>query len=181
MTSNIEHVKLLSMKGAFAIMWTKSKSATLSLICTRVLIGIIIVIAISLPFLLSGSTAGGFYGADSDSGILYRGMSAETVHAIYICGYVCLAVAMVAMFALDMLLRNIRKDLVFSRVNIKCLRIISWCCFAVAIVMLCGWPFISYVLIFVAAAAAFFGLLMRVVKNVIDTACEIKDENDFTI
>ena len=108
-------------------------------------------------------------------------MPANTILAVYICAYVGFVPAIIALLSLDMLLRNIKKDLVFSRINVKCLRIISWCCFAIAIIMLCGWPFISYVLAFVAAAAALFGLLMRVVKNVIDAACDIKDENDFTI
>ena len=170
-------------------MWTKAKSATLSLVCTRVLVAVIIVIAVTLPFILSSgptsglavSLPGGFYGASPYTGALYIGMPKETVIAVFFCAYACFAVLMIALLSLDRLLRNIRKDVVFSRENVKCLRIISWCCFAVAAVMLCGWPFISYVLIFVAAAAAFFGLLMRVVKNVIDAACEIKDENDFTI
>ena len=162
-------------------MWTKAKSATLSLVCTRILIGIFIVIAIALPFLLSGGPAGGYYGTSSDYGILYAGMTAETVLAIFIVAYTCFAAAMIALFSLDLLLRNIRSDLVFCHSNIKCLRVISWCCFAIAIIMLCGWPSIHFVLVFVAAAAAFFGLLMRVVKNVIHAACEIKAENDFTI
>ena len=162
-------------------MWTKSKSATLSLICTRVLIGIFIAVAVALPFMLSGGSAGGYYGARSSAGILYVGMSGDTVLALYICAYACFAPAIISLFSLDLLLRNIRKDLVFFRVNIKCLRIISWCCFAIAIIMFCGWPAIHYVLIFVAAASAFFGILMRVVKNVIDAACEIKAENDYTI
>jgi len=162
-------------------MWTKTKSATLTLVCTRVLIGIVIAIAAALPFLLSNGSAGGFYGASSEAGILYVGMPAVTVRAIYVCAYACFVPIFVALLSLDLLLRNLRKDAVFTRVNVRCLRIISWCCFAVAVIMFCGWPSISYVLIFVAAAAAFFGLLMRVVKNVIDAACEIKDENDFTI
>ena len=166
-------------------MWTKGKSTTLSLICTRVLIGVAIFVAVCLPFVLSGGPegglSGGFYGSSSEAGILYVGMSAETVLALYICAYACFVPAMIALIALDSILRNIKRELVFSRVNVKCLRIISWCCFAIAIIMLCGWPFISYVFIFVSAAAAFFGLLMRVIKNVIDAAIEIKDENDFTI
>jgi hypothetical protein len=162
-------------------MWTKSKSAVLSLICTRALMGVFIVTAIALPFLLSGSSPDGFYGARSDAGVLYVGMTAETVMALFICAYASFVPAMIALFSLDLLLRNIQKEIVFFRANVKRLRTISWCCFAIAIIMLCGWPFISYVLIFVSAAAAFFGLLMRVVKNVIDAACEIKDENDYTI
>ena len=162
-------------------MWTKAKSATLSLVCTRVLIGVIITIAAVLPFLLSWSPAGRFYGASSDTGILYIGMPAEAIVAVCLCVYACFVPAMFALFSLDRLLRNIRNEFVFLRANVKFLRTISWCCFAVAVVTFLSWPFISYVLIFVAAAAAFFGLLMRVVKNVIDAACEIKDENDYTI
>ncbi|MDR3365321.1 MAG: DUF2975 domain-containing protein [Clostridiales Family XIII bacterium] len=158
-------------------MWTKSNSATLSLACTRVLIFAVVAIAVSLPFLLTG----GFYGSHADGGVLYEYMPAETVRAVFICAYICFAPTMVALFSLDKLLTNIRKEIVFDRANVKGLRIISWCCFIIAIVMLCGWPFISFVLAFVAAAAAFFGILMRVVKNVIDAACEIKAENDFTV
>ena len=159
-------------------MWTKSKSASLSLICTRTLIGVFIVAAVCLPIILTGSS---FYGIRSGAGILYIGMSQETILAIYLCAYVSFVPAIIALFSLDLLLRNILKDLVFNRANIKCLRIISWCCFIIAIAMLCTWPFTSFVLLFVSAAAAFFGILMRVVKNVIDAACQIKDENDFTI
>lgn len=159
-------------------MWTKSKSATLSLICTRALIGIFIVIAISLPFIMTG---GLYYGANPDEGILYAGMSKEAVTALMICAYLSFVFLMIALFSLDLLLRNIRKDSVFIRANVKSLRIIAWCCFAIAIIMICGSPFISYVLAYVAVAAAFFGLLMRVVKNVIETACELKDENDLTV
>ena len=162
-------------------MWTKAKSATLSLVCTRILIGVIVLVAVVLPIWLLGGSGDRFYGATGDAGILYIGMSAETVRAIFICAYASIVPAVIALLALDLVLRNIRRDVVFFRANINCLRIISWCCFAIAVVMLCGWPFISYVLIFVSAAAAFFGLLMRVIKNVIDAACEIKAENDFTI
>jgi len=162
-------------------MWNKSKSATLSLICTRVLIGVTVAVAVVLPFILSSDPATGYYKVSSDAGILYAGMAVEMVRAIFICAYASFALAFIALLSLDLLLRNIRKGLVFVRANTKCLRIISWCCFIIAIIMLCCWPFISFVLIFVAAAAAFFGLLMRVVKNVVEAACEIKDENDFTI
>ena len=166
-------------------MWTSTKSAFLSLICTRALIGIAIFVAVALPFVLSGGPVNGlsvgFYGSNPEAGMLYVGMPAETVFALYICAYACFVPVMIVLFSLDLLLRNIKKDQVFLRVNVKYLRIISWCCFAIAIIMLCGWPFISYAFIAIAAAAAFFGLLVRVVKNVIDAACEIKDENDYTI
>ena len=158
--------------------WTKSKSAGFSLICTRVLIAIFAAAAVALPFLLS---SGAFYGRSPYAGILYMGMPKAVIIAIFISIYACFIPAMIALFSLDRLLRNIKLDLVFMRDNVKYLRIISWCCFAIAAVLIYSWFSISYVFAFVAAAAAFFGLLMRVVKNVIDAAREIKDENDYTI
>lgn len=157
--------------------WTKAKSVTLSLVCTRILIGVIIVVAIILPYI----TAGEWYGTYEKAGILEMDMSSEQRAALLICAYISFVWAMIALIMLGRLLGNIRKEQIFIPANVKCLRIISWCCFAIAIVMLCGWPYISTVLVFIAAAAAFFGLLMRVVKNVIDAACAIKNENDFTI
>jgi len=168
-------------------MWTKSKSAALSLICTRVLICAAVAIAVALPFLISGyyldiiSAGRAFSYEGRFLAFIFSGLPQMTVIAIYACAYASFGFAMVALLALDKLLRNIRKDIVFVRGNVRCLRIISWCCFAIAIIMICSWPQIHYSLTFVAAAAAFFGLLMRVFKNIIETACEIKDENDFTI
>ena len=158
--------------------WSKSKSATLSLICTRALIVLFAAIAIALPFLVNGRP---FYSIGDTMGSLFFYLSYDMALALYVCAYACFVPLVIALFSLDLFLRNIRKDLVFIRPNVKYLRIISWCCFIIAIIMLCCWPSLSNTLPFVAAAAAFFGLLMRVVKNVIEAACEIKDENDFTI
>jgi len=168
-------------------MWTKSKSATLTLICTRIVIGIAIALAVLLPFLFpnfSETTSRAEASHLIASGILpyiFVGLPKITVVLVYICAYAAFVPALIALLSLDSLLRNIRKDSVFISDNVKYLRIISWCCFIIAIVMLFGWPHIHVVLIFVAAAAAFFGILMRVVKNVIDAACELKAENDYTI
>lgn len=157
--------------------WTKAKSVTLSLICTRVLIGVVIALAVVLPLLITN----GFYGRFAQIGFLSSVMDSGQIFALLFCVYAAFVPAMIALIMLDRMLGNIRKELIFVRVNVRYLRAISWCCFIIAIIMLIGWPFISFLLIFIAAAAAFFGLLMRVVKNVIDAACELKDENDFTI
>jgi hypothetical protein len=167
-------------------MWTKAKSATLSLICTRILIGAAIAVAAAIPFVFPGynlaiESAGGLIKFNMYISYVFSALPGTIKLTFYICAYATFAFAMIALFSLDRLLRNIRNEIVFTQANVKYLRIISWCCFAIAIIMLCSWPQIHYVLIFVAAAAAFFGIMIRVVKNVIETACEIKDENDFTI
>ena len=60
------------------------------------------------------------------------------------------------------------------------LRVISWFCFIIAVIY--GVFCFRYVLaILIGAAAAFVGIILRVVKNVFEQAIAIKTENDFTI
>ena len=94
--------------------------------------------------------------------------------------YLAAAVALVIVTALDRLLSNIRHDKGFIPANVKILRLISYCCFAVSVIFIyCSFirPFAWLVVI----AAAFFGLILRVIKNVFEQAIVIKEENDFTI
>jgi Protein of unknown function (DUF3036). len=94
--------------------------------------------------------------------------------------YFCTAFGLIALLCLDRLLANIRKEEVFTLKNVRYLRVISWCSFAVSIILfLSGFYYLLFLII--AVAAAFFGLILRVVKNVIEQAVMIKSENDFTI
>ena len=61
-----------------------------------------------------------------------------------------------------------------------CLRTMSWCCIAAGLVYFAAGWFDWYLFVF-AAAAAFVGLMLRVVKNVFAQAVAIKAENDYTI
>ena len=42
-------------------------------------------------------------------------------------------------------------------------------------------PALLFSLVFLAVAAAFMGLIVRVVKNVVAQAVELKDEADYTV
>lgn len=90
------------------------------------------------------------------------------------------AVAAVLLYALYRLLHNISKGAVFERINITYLRRMSWCCFFGAGIALLSWLYYLPWLI-VAVAAAFMGLIVRVVKNMMEQAVLLKQENDFTI
>jgi O-antigen/teichoic acid export membrane protein len=94
--------------------------------------------------------------------------------------YICCLPTLTALFCLDRLLRNIKNEQVFIRLNVKLLRIISWCCFAVALILLiAAW---NYIFLFLLSIMfGLFGLILRVVKNVIEEAVNIKLENDYTI
>jgi hypothetical protein len=95
--------------------------------------------------------------------------------------YVCCIPALAALFLLDRLLTNIRQERVFTEENVKALRAISWCCFAEAFILAAAALYFAPILLAVSAAVAFFGLILRVVKNVIAAAVALKAENDFTI
>jgi len=94
--------------------------------------------------------------------------------------YLAAAVALVIVTALDRLLSNIRHDKVFIPANVKILRLISYCCFAVSVIFI-YFSFIRAFAWLVVIAAAFFGLILRVIKNVFEQAIILKEENDFTI
>jgi hypothetical protein len=88
--------------------------------------------------------------------------------------------ATVLLFCLYRLLHQIEIDQIFITANVEYLRRISWGCFAGAII--CSASTVYYFpWIFVAVAAAFMGLIVRVIKNIIAQAVELKQESEFTI
>ena len=88
--------------------------------------------------------------------------------------------AAAALYGLWRLLRNISEGEVFIPENVSILRLLSWCCIAAGLVCLFSALYYMPFLI-VSAAAAFVGLILRVVKNVFAEAVRLKDENDYTI
>jgi hypothetical protein len=151
-------------------MWTQKKSVILSIVCTRVIATLSVALAVAAPFLV----ANGFL---DNRAVIHEG----AIPLLLIVGYIGLIAELVLLFTLDRLLCDIRHGSVFTRQNVVRLRVISWACFAVSILLLCTGNFISFVLILIGVAAGFFGLILRVVKNVIAAAVQIKNENDFTI
>ena len=148
-------------------MWNSDKSTLLSLICTR------IVMAGGAVLLVTGPRFLRYY-------LQITERPAELLPSLLIICYICAAFAMAALFTLDRLLSNIRKGEVLVQQNVTCLRIISWCCFGVALdLVLGGFQYLSFLVI--GLLAAFAGLILRAMKNVFQHAVEVKQENDFTI
>lgn len=106
------------------------------------------------------------------------GISGETFFLVW--AYIILALAIIACAAICMMLLNIRKGNVFSAKTVSFIRFISWDCILIALVFAVAQYFHPLACI-VALAAAFLGLCLRVVKNVIEEAITIKDENDLTV
>lgn len=155
-------------------MWNRKRSVTLSIV-------VCFVFAVIL-------TLGLFFGpwAVEKWFTIYRGwkesgLALKTMLIIFCaCFYPSSVFAYITLYSLLKLLFNIKRDEIFIIANAKYLRRISWCCFAVAVITLVGGVFyIPFSCI--AIAAAFVGLMLRVVKNVMQNAVEIKAENELTI
>ncbi len=148
-------------------MWNKPKSILLSFILVRVLFLLAVASIFTLPWLIS------LY-------INYTGKSTVFLTPLLITLYSCLVPAFGVLICLDRIILNIRKGLVFVARNVQYLRILSWCCFVVSLICLVsGYYYVLFLLI--GFAAAFFGLILRVLKNVFAQAVELKEESDFTV
>jgi len=153
-------------------MWNQRRSVILSVVCTWVAIAAVICFAVFLPFAPA-------WFPYSESILTNTALLPRTLPAMYGC---CAAV-MVALFFLLALLHDIRKDEVFTVSNVMRLRVIAWCSFAVFAILLLMAAFVTVTpaLIAIALASGFFFLLLRVIKNVIEAARLLKEEQDFTI
>ena len=148
------------------INWTKERS----LAFTRFLTIAFLIVAGALIFLIPFITS--WY--DSVSG------KDPIMPVLTVCFYLCDIIAIAALWKLLVLLTNISKQELFTDKNAACVRVISWCCFGVAAVFaaLAFWRLLA---LFVAFIAAFVGLILRVVKNMLAAAAEMREENDYTI
>lgn len=100
--------------------------------------------------------------------------------AVISCFYASAPFAFITLLCLIKMLLAINREEIFINANISRLRIISWCCFAVAaITLIGGWFYLPLAVI--AVAAGFMGLILRVVKNVMYSAKKLREENDLTI
>lgn len=152
--------------------WNKTHSLALSRILTAAFTALIFMLTFFVPFVAD-------WYRDVSDGLGFLG-GASVYLPTMITLYVCEVLALAAVGALHVLLKNISAEKVFIPQNTACLRIISWAC------MLAGLSFFVMglwrVLFWLPAFfAAFFGLIMRVLKNVFEQAVELKSENDFTI
>lgn len=96
------------------------------------------------------------------------------------CFYPCAVLGYITLYSLIRLLLNIGNDTIFVPQNVRYLRRISWCCVTVSVVtLIAGFLYLPY--LFVSVAAGFVGLMLRVVKNVMENAVQLKEENELTI
>lgn len=150
-------------------MWNGEKSLTLSKLCVLLFMGLLLAAVATAPWLTR------WFVEFSQAG-LKKEEAAYFMATIYV-GSVPAAYLL---YNLLKLLRRIEAELVFTPENVELLRRISWSCFVGAGIALTS-LFYYYPWFFVAVAAAFMGLIVRVVKNVVAQAVELKNEADYTV
>lgn len=151
-------------------MWNKDKSIILSQILIKIMYAGIVVCCIIAPALVR------MY---DERVILEAGLPSVYV-PLLVTLYCCVPPALIALLNLDLLLLNIQRNRPFIQKNVTYLRTISFCCFCGAVI------FIYFAILrpfawVIVAAAVFFGIILRVVKNCFEQAIAIREENDFTI
>ncbi len=145
---------------------SKNASVTLSLVCCAIGFLGLVAAAMLLPVYLPKH--GGLYGETLPVGLVAL-------------AYIYLVPVAVADGFLIRLLLLVKKHQVFTDKAVSCLRTISWCCFIEAALCLLTIKVVPLVHLGAAFVAGFLGLVLRVVKNVIEEATALKAENDFTI
>ena len=131
--------------------WNKDRSAALSQMCVALFALCLLALDIGAYWIARWFVDNRF--VRWQSGILLTG----SIYAGSIFGWFCLC-------ALWRLLGNIRRGEVFVSANVRLLRLVSWCCVWVAAV--CLLSAIYYLpFAFIAVAAGFMALVVRIVKN----------------
>jgi len=149
-------------------MWNDSKSLILSKISVWLFMVLLLVCAILAPRLVDRLMF--MSGAASDAGSTFF---LVTIYAGSIPAGVLLVV-------FNVFLNRIGRGIVFVRENIGSLRQISWCCFiGAAICIVSAVYYLPWLAI--GVAAAFMGLILRVVKNVFSKAVSLQDDAELTI
>ena len=109
-----------------------------------------------------------------------RSLDTAALIAMVAALYLCSVFAWIALWELWKLLCNVQKSEVFIAENVRRLRAVSWCCVGVAAVCFAA-CFFYVPFLFVAGAAGFMTLIVRIIKNVFEQAIEMKSELDLTI
>ena len=142
-------------------------------LCVILFIGCIVA-AVMLPWVseLLEYERNGFF----INGIITEGQRTSVMTFGYI-GIAAIALAVGMLFAL---LIRVKGGKVFTDKSVALIRGVSWACYLLALSFI-GIGFTYNVSFAAAFLAVFLGLCLRVVKNVLEEACRIKNENDLTV
>lgn len=155
-------------------MWKRKHSIKLSLAVCYFLSVLLFVLLFAMPWLFDHYML-------NIRGFTIDGAAVKLIKIVSICCfYSCAVFAGVILYSLISLLRNILHGNIFVDKNVKNLRVIAWSCFIIAIITFVG-GLLYLPFMFIAFAVAFVGIFIRVLKNIMQSAVEIREENDLTI
>ncbi len=149
-------------------MWTSKKSTELSIAVCAIMAVFIVAFSCVAPWMFKR------YFSE------YRGFGTGIYITVLLCYYPSALLGEAALVALGRMLFSIRGGDPFCRQNVRRLRLISAFCFCVAIITFAG-GFMYIPFFYVCAATGFVGLILRVVKNVMQSAVEMREESDLTV
>ena len=152
---------------AYPMNWNKDKSIALSQICVTV-----------FAALLAALDIGAY--RFSAWFVQVRLMRWQLRVLLMISIYSGSIFAWICLYRLWRLIANIKRGAVFVGENVTHMRAISWCCVWAAAICLASAAY-YLPLGFVAIAAGFMALIVRIVKNAFQQAIAMKDELDLTI
>lgn len=147
--------------------WDKDRSVSLSLACVGIF-------ALCLAALDIGAyKIAEWFVANRFQHFRHGVLLMVSIYAGSVFGWICL-------YQLWRLLNNVRLGKVFIPENVRSMRIVSWCCvWASVIGLLSAAYYLPFA--FIAVAAGFMALIVRIVKNAFQQAIEMKDELDLTV
>lgn len=99
----------------------------------------------------------------------------------YLLVYLVITLVILADVCLFLLLRNIRHEAIFTHSSVTLLRVISWASILAGFLAFPLFFLFIREALFISFVALFLGVVLRVVKQVIEKATELKEENDATI
>ncbi|HRY13440.1 MAG TPA: DUF2975 domain-containing protein [Syntrophomonadaceae bacterium] len=149
-------------------MWNEGKSVGLTRICTLAFMFLLIAVVATAPWLTNWFISISRAPLEGSQPLFMATIYTGALPAGYL------------LFNLWLLLSRIEAGQVFTSTNVERLRRISWCCFTGAgLALVSAWYYSPWLIVFVSAA--FMGLIVRVVKNLVAQAVSMKDEIDHTI
>lgn len=157
-----------TLEGGRQMNWTKDKSLALSRFCVWLFSALLAGLCASAPWLFGWLVT------------WKGGPLAGRAWPLCVSLWAVAVPAGLALYSLHVLLSNIAQESVFVDENVCQLRRISWCCIGAGLIFLASAAYYMPFLL-LSAAAAFVGLILRVVKNVFAEAVRLKAENDYTI
>ena len=145
----------------------KKHHISLTLCVTYIAVGMVVLVAVGLPWILKWNS-------------LIRTLLPGERTAILAGYYCCLPLLLLTLWKVRRLLVNIQKEEVFTEENVKLLATIRNCCAGIFFVCLIV-GFFFFPLLLLVAILGFLCLMMQVLKQVMAQAVALREENDLTV